>query len=240
MRKTQETLNILTIVFIVCLVISNVITGKIVDTGFTLFGQPLTIAGAIICYPITYLITDVIGELWGKQEANRIVKYGFIGQVLATIIIVITTYTPYIDLEMQNAYIKLLGQNWVFVVGSLSAYLISQYLDVHIFHKLKERFKKHKWLRNNASTMLSQFVDTAVFITIAFGFGFGWLFDNQIALLNMLIGQYLVKLICAVLDTPFFYLLTREHKNQSKYENGYNQNLEEVRTKYNDELKSGT
>lgn len=211
MRKTQETLNILTIVFIVSLVISNVITGKIIDTGLTLFGEPLTIAGAIICYPICYLITDIVGELWGKQEANKIVKYGFIGQVIATLIVFITTYTPYIDPTMQEAYIKLLGQNWVFVVGSLLAYLVSQYLDVHIFHKLKDKYNgKHKWIRNNASTMLSQFVDTAIFITIAFGFGFGWIFDNQIALLNMLIGQYLIKLVIALLDTVPFYILTKE------------------------------
>lgn len=213
MRRTPEALNILTIVFIVSLVISNVITGKVVDTGITLFGNPVTIAGAVICYPICYLITDIVGEMWGKREANKIVKYGFIGQVLATLIIVATTYTPYLDMDMQAAYVKLLGQNWVFVAGSLSAYLASQYLDVHIFHTLKEKTNgKSKWIRNNASTMLSQLVDTAIFIIIAFGFGFGWIFDNQVALLNMVIGQYLIKLIIAVLDTVPFYILTRERR----------------------------
>lgn len=213
MRRTPEALNILTIVFIVSLVISNVITGKVIDTGITLFGNPVTIAGAVICYPICYLITDIVGEMWGKREANKIVKYGFIGQVLATLIIVATTYTPYLDMDMQAAYVKLLGQNWVFVAGSLSAYLASQYLDVHIFHTLKEKTNgKSKWIRNNASTMLSQFVDTAIFIVIAFGFGFGWIFDNQVALLNMVIGQYLIKVIIAVLDTVPFYILTKERR----------------------------
>lgn len=213
MRRTPEALNILTIVFIVSLVISNVITGKVIDTGITLFGNPVTIAGAVICYPICYLITDIVGEMWGKREANKIVKYGFIGQVLATLIIVATTHTPYLDMDMQAAYVKLLGQNWVFVAGSLSAYLASQYLDVHIFHTLKEKTNgKSKWIRNNASTMLSQLVDTAIFIIIAFGFGFGWIFDNQVALLNMVIGQYLIKLIIAVLDTVPFYILTRERR----------------------------
>jgi uncharacterized integral membrane protein (TIGR00697 family) len=213
LRRTPEALNILTIVFIVSLVISNVITGKVIDTGITLFGNPVTIAGAVICYPICYLITDIVGEMWGKREANKIVKYGFIGQVLATLIIVATTYTPYLDMDMQAAYVKLLGQNWVFVAGSLSAYLASQYLDVHIFHTLKEKTNgKSKWIRNNASTMLSQLVDTAIFIIIAFGFGFGWIFDNQVALLNMVIGQYLIKLIIAVLDTVPFYILTRERR----------------------------
>jgi uncharacterized integral membrane protein (TIGR00697 family) len=213
LRRTPEALNILTIVFIVSLVISNVITGKVIDTGITLFGNPVTIAGAVICYPICYLITDIVGEMWGKREANKIVKYGFIGQVLATLIIAATTYTPYLDMDMQAAYVKLLGQNWVFVAGSLSAYLASQYLDVHIFHTLKEKTNgKSKWIRNNASTMLSQLVDTAIFIIIAFGFGFGWIFDNQVALLNMVIGQYLIKLIIAVLDTVPFYILTRERR----------------------------
>ena len=87
MRRTPEALNILTIIFIVSLVISNVITGKVIDTGITLFGNPVTIAGAVICYPVCYLITDIVGEMWGKREANKIVKYGFIGQVLATLII---------------------------------------------------------------------------------------------------------------------------------------------------------
>ena len=198
-------------IFVVTLVIANVITGKVIDTGITLFGQPLTIAGAIICYPITYLITDIVGELWGKKEARKIVKLGLIGQILATAIIIITTYIPYIDPAMQEAYKMLLGQNWVFVLGSLSAYWVSQCLDVHVFHSLKAKQGK-KWIRNNASTMLSQFVDTAIFITIAFGFGFGWIFDNQIALLNMLIGQYLIKVIIAALDTVPFYILTRERE----------------------------
>lgn len=232
MRKTQENLNLLTIIFVVALVVANAVTGKIIDTGITLFGNPITIAGAIICYPITYLITDIVGEVWGKQEANKIVKYGFIGQVIATLIIFVTTYTPYVDPTMQYAYVKLLGQNWVFVIGSLSAYLVSQYLDVHIFHKLKSKSNKKKWLRNNASTIISQFVDTVIFITIAFGLGFGWLFDNHIALLNMIIGQYAIKFVIALMDTPFFYFFTREEKNKSKYDNEYNRNLKEIREKY--------
>lgn len=217
MRKTQENLNLLTIVFIVTLVISNVITGKVINTGISLFGNPITIAGAIICYPVTYLITDIVGEIWGKKEANRIVRYGFIAQIIATLIIILTTYTPAVDPAMQDAYVALLGQNWVFVVGSLAAYLVSQFLDVTIFHSIRDKYisrhgttKGGKWIWNNASTMTSQLIDTAIFITIAFGFGFGWLWSAPGMLVNMLIGQYLVKFVCALLDTPFFYFFTRD------------------------------
>lgn len=217
MRKTQENLNLLTIVFIVTLVISNVITGKVINLGISLFGNPITIAGAIICYPVTYLITDIVGEIWGKKEANRIVRYGFLSQIIATLIIILTTYTPAVDPAMQEAYVALLGQNWVFVVGSLAAYLVSQFLDVTIFHTIRSRYierhgstKGGKWIWNNLSTMTSQLVDTAIFITIAFGLGFGWLWSAPGMLVNMLIGQYLVKFVCALIDTPFFYFFTRD------------------------------
>lgn len=217
MRKTQENLNLLTIVFIVTLVISNVITGKVINLGISLFGNPITIAGAIICYPVTYLITDIVGEIWGKKEANRIVRYGFLSQIIATLIIILTTYTPAVDPAMQEAYVALLGQNWVFVVGSLAAYLVSQFLDVTIFHTIRSRYierhgstKGGKWIWNNLSTMTSQLVDTAIFITIAFGLGFGWLWSAPGMLVNMLIGQYLVKFACALIDTPFFYFFTRD------------------------------
>lgn len=217
LRKTQNTLNILTTVFVVTLIIANVVSGKIIDTGVSLFGSLITVPGAIICYPVTYLVTDIVGELWGKKEANQIVKYGLIGQVVATGIIMLSAYTPYVDVEMQSAYVKLLGQNWIFVIGSLAAYLLSQHLDVKIFHKIRDNYiNKHgstkggRWIWNNASTMTSQLVDTVIFITISFGIGFGWLWNNQTMLINMIIGQYAVKFIIALLDTPFFYIFTRE------------------------------
>lgn len=218
MKKTNQNFIWLSIIFCVCLVIANVVAGKVVNTGIMLFGQPVTVAGAIMCYAITYLITDIVGEVWGKKEANKIVKYGFISQIAATAIIWLTTYLPAVDPIMQQAYEKLLGQNWVFVVGSLAAYLASQNLDVLIFHRIRDKVlgksksNKHRWLWNNVSTMTSQLVDTSIYIIIAFGFGFGWIFNNPTALINMIIGQYLVKVLLALLDTPFFYFFTRKKR----------------------------
>lgn len=221
MKKTNDNLTRLTALFCTCLVISNVITGKVLDTGLIFLNQPLTLAGAVICYPITYLITDIVGEIWGKAEANKIVKIGLICQIVATAIIIITQHLPYVDSNMQGAYTQLLGQNWVFVIGSLVAYLVSQHLDVTLFHKIRDKYiEKHgntkggRWIWNNVSTITSQFVDTVIFITISFGFGFGWIFNNQQALINMMIGQYLVKFVIALLDTPFFYTFTRKVSNK--------------------------
>lgn len=226
MRKTQKNLLLLYMIFGVSLVISNVVTAKLIDIPITLFGSHIQLPGAAVCYAITFLMTDVIGEIWGKKEANQCVKWGFICQILASLLILFTQYLPAVDPDMQASYNALLGQNWVFVIGSLVAYYASQSWDVFIFHKIRAKFVKddesdtrQRWIWNNASTMTSQIIDTVLFIGIAFGFGFGWFWNPEmhLPLISMMIGQYLLKVILAAIDTPFFYLLTHDfHKNETK------------------------
>ena len=223
MKKNEMNLMILNTIFVVSLVISNVVTGKLIYTGISIFeGTVVTLPGAGICYAVTFLMTDVIGELWGKKEANKTVLLGFIGQIFALILILLTQYLPAADQKAQEAYNLLLGQNWIFVLASLAAYICAQLWDVWIFHKLRDKVlvkkgnNKNRWLWNNASTMTSQILDTVVFVGIAFGLGFGWFFkpEMHLTLLSMMIGQYVFKFILALLDTPFFYLLTMQ-KTQS-------------------------
>lgn len=218
MKKTTSNLIGINMIFVVALVISNVVTAKLFATGLNLFGVALTLPGAALCYAITFLATDVIGEIWGKKEANRTVRWGFVGQVLATLLIIATQYLPTSDPEAQAAYNRLLGQNWIFVIGSMVAYFASQSWDVFFFHKIRDKYiKKHgstaggRWIWNNASTMTSQIIDTVLFIGISFGIGFGWFFNREMwpSLLAMMVGQYVLKFILAALDTPFFYILTR-------------------------------
>lgn len=224
MKKTESNLTLLTIIFVVCLVISNVVTGKTVQTGIPFAGSTITVAGGVFTYWITFLITDVIGELWGRKEAQRVVTYGFIGQICATVLIFLTTYLPAVNSSMQDAYVKLLGQNWVFVIASLTGYFMSQSWDVWIFHKIRERWMRShdsnraRWIWNCVSTITSQVIDTVVFIGIAFGLGFGWLLDPAMhgMLIAMIVGQYLLKFISSLIDTPFFYLLTRKSNEDNK------------------------
>ena len=98
--------------FAVSLIIANVVTGKLFATGLTIFDTEITLPGAVLCYAITFLITDIVGEIWGRREANQIVIYGMIGQILATVLIVGTQYIPAHDPAAQAAYELLLGQNW--------------------------------------------------------------------------------------------------------------------------------
>ena len=217
MRKSDYNLRLLTVIFVVSLIISNVVTGKLVQTGLSFNGIEMILPGAMVCYALTFLMTDVIGEIWGKQQANECVKLGFIAQLTALVLVQLTKYLPAYNPEMQNAYNMVLGQGWLYVLASLLAYYTAQSWDVFIFHKIRNKFNgnpKLRWIWNNLSTLTSQMIDTLIFITIAFGLGLGWLFNNIEMLGLMIIGQYLFKAGLAILDTPFFYMMTRR-----KYEN---------------------
>ena len=217
MKKTNINLMICAMVFAVALVIANVVTAKTVQTGIPLFGSTILVPSAVVCYCVTFLMTDVVGEIWGPKEAQAIVFGGFGCQILALCLILLAQALPAADADMQAAFDMLLGQNGVFVIASMAGYLLSQSWDVFVFHRIRNRVlsrggsSRSRWIWNNASTMTSQLIDTVVFIGIAFGIGFGWLFDSAMLgqLGAMMVGQYLCKFVLAALDTPIFYFLTR-------------------------------
>lgn len=222
MKKTDKNLYILYMVFAVMLITANCVASKIFTTGINLFGAPVTLTSGALAYPFTFLCTDIIGEIWGKEKANIAVKGGFICQLFSTAMIILVRYFPATDAAMQESYVMLLGQNWVFVIASLAAYVCSQKLDVELFHAIRGWYirkygstKGGKWIWNNVGTMTSQLVDSIVYVFIAFGFGFGWLFQDgmRIALFNMILGQWLFKVVLAALDTPLFYLFTRRSES---------------------------
>lgn len=215
MRKTNENLLLIHVIFVISIVVANIVGCKVIDTGLTLFGIPLSLSGGAITYAFTFLCTDIIGEVWGKKEAQRAVKYGFIGQLFAITLIVLTQFTPTLDADMQAAYVKLLGQSPMFVLGSLCAYSCSQTWDVWIFHKVRNHFDAKpslRWIWNNLSTGTSQVIDTVIYALVSFGIGMGWLWHKEtlVMLVGIIIGQYLLKLCLAILDTPFFYYFTRK------------------------------
>ena len=217
MKKTNENLLLIHVIFVISIVVANIVGCKVIDLGFEFLGIPLSLSGGAITYAFTFLCTDIIGEIWGKEDAKKAVKYGFIGQLFAIALIIVTQYTPTLDAEMQAAYVKLLGQSPMFVLGSLCAYACSQTWDVWIFHKVRNYFDARpslRWIWNNISTATSQIIDTIIYALVAFGIGLGWLFDEEklILLFGIMIGQYLLKLCLAIIDTPFFYYFTRKSK----------------------------
>ena len=214
MKKTQNYLILLNIIFVVSIVVANVVGCKIINTGMYVGGIELAMSGGAITYAFTFLCTDVIGELWGKKEANAAVMRGFVAQLFALFLIIATQHTPTNNETMQQAYETLLGQTPYFVAGSLCAYLASQTWDVFIFHKVRDFLNgksSMRWIWNNVSTITSQIFDTALYCAISFGLGLGifWQHDGWSVLAGLFIGQYLLKVCLALLDTPFFYLLTQ-------------------------------
>lgn len=227
MKKTNRNLYILYMVFSMALITANCIATKVFNTGLTLNGAPVVLTVGVICYPLTFLVTDIIGEMWGKKEANIAVLGGFICQVISTLIIIIARFLPANDEATQDAYITLMGQNWVFVVASLTAYTASQKWDVFVFHKIRSAWierngttKGGKWIWNNVGTITSQLIDSILYATVAFGIGFGWLADSNMhaALFNMILAQWLFKCVLALLDTPFFYFFTRHSEEYRSME----------------------
>ena len=206
MNKTQDNLILLNCIFITALVISNVIAVKVISV----FG--LITSAATFCYPMTFLITDIIGEIWGRQEANKTVSRGIICQVISTILIFSGILLPPADFmkDYQEIYKQVLGGSSRLVFASLVAFSISQLNDIFFFHKISNLTKGNKkWLRNNISTFISQTLDTSIFVTI----GFWGIVPN---ILVMIIGQLIIKWAWALFDTPFFYYFTRGWKATSE------------------------
>ena len=205
-----DKLAVLQSLFVSGLVVSNIIAAKVVVLW------KLVVPAGIIIYPVSFLLTDIIGELYGKDEANRTVWYGFIASVFSMVIIYAGMFlppAPFME-KQQSAYVTLLGPNWRIVLASLLAYVCSQKHDVWAFHFWKRLTRgRHKWLRNNLSTMTSQLIDTVIFIGIAF-----WGVVPHLG--KMILGQYFLKLLIALLDTPIFYAFTKERSRNGHYRLG--------------------
>ena len=206
-------LTALAMAFITTLVVANIIAIKLFSFSVPIIPDDWLIDNVWVLpvssftYPITFLITDTLSELYGRRTTTRIVWIGFGCSILMLAMIYFGKIIPGADFWVagggQDSYDAILGSVPRIVAGSMVAYLVSQNFDVFAFHFWRRKTNgRHLWFRNNASTMMSQGIDTALFITIAFA---GTVPGNVLA--TMLIGQYLVKVGLAALDTPVVYAL---------------------------------
>jgi len=199
----QRIYLILAALFIASLVVSNLIFQKFFYWDF--FGiYTFEISVGILPYPITFLITDIISEVYGKKKANQVVTAGIFASFFSMLIIFVADYVPATTWSPINdsLFTKVFGATAIAVLASMMAYLLAQYFDIQIFHFWKRVTKgKHLWLRNNFSTFLSQFVDTFTVLFLLCSFGkIDWdLFGPLLA------SGFLFKVMIAALDTPFLY-----------------------------------
>ncbi len=207
-------------VFVVMLVLTNIIGTKIfvlfeqsLPTG--LFGFPLAFTAGIITYPITFLVTDITSEIFGKKKANLLVLCGFFCSLLSLLIITIVinltpseawlSGSPYDSIDkMDEAFNSVFALPGILITASMTAYLIAQLIDIRIFHLIKNLTgTKLLWLRNNLSTMCSQLVDTIIVNSIFLGIAMK--LDINI-IIQIIICNYIIKIIFAAVDTPLVYI----------------------------------
>lgn len=214
-NRAEQLYLLLAGIFLGALVMTNAIAGKF----FVLFGQELSCG--IIAYPVTFLATDLISELYGKKRASLVVKVGFAVSIFVTLVVWLANLAPIYDRSPvdQQSFSTVFGLLPGIVLGSMIAYLTAQFVDVQLFEFWRGLTKgKHLWLRNNASTIFSQMVDTVLVVTIALVL---WpMIDGNTntspldteTWWGIVIGQYLFKAAIAFVDTPLFYLLTASLK----------------------------
>ncbi len=185
-------------IFIGSLVISGVLASKIVALGVIYF------PAGVLAYAVTFAMTDTIGEVWGKKYAQQVVIAGLLTLMVVLLLIYLAVIIPAAPFwEEREAFQRILGMKQGalrIIAASIIAYSVSQYHDVWAFHFWRKvTDERHLWLRNNASTLVSQAIDTFLFITLAF--------YGVVPILPLILGQYLIKACVSLLDTPMVYLL---------------------------------
>ena len=194
-------LSFLFAIFISLLIIMNLMGGKIT----TLFGVSVSVA--IFLVPLTFLITDIVSEVYGREVSQKLV---YMGMIVIFLTMLITKFFIYLSPNQRytfnTEYAQIFGSSLRMMLASLLAFGLSQLNDVFVFHYLKKKSRGEKlWLRNNVSTIISQAIDTIVFMLVAF-WGISPKFDLYFVLIGLGLPYYLFKVLFALLDTPFVYL----------------------------------
>ena len=195
--------------FITSLVVSNLIFQKFFYWkpfgDFTIFDVSLfEISVGVLPYPITFLITDLISEVYGRKKANQIVTAGIFASFFSMGLVLVANAVPAIESSPldDKVFNRVFALSPIAVLASMLAYLFAQYIDIAIYHFWKKVTKgKHLWVRNNFSTFFSQFIDTftvvgllCIFEVLSWDLFFG-----------LVLSGFLFKVLIAVLDTPFLY-----------------------------------
>ena len=189
------------------IVLSNLQGGKVSDV--VIFDRTFTVSMGAIMYSGIYFATDLLSEKYGRKEANRAVILGAVANIAVMLTLVLSTFFPPSDVaesadEVHDAISTLAIYSPIFVIGSITAYLISQLFDVWVFYKIKSiTGDRMLWLRNNLSTLLSQALDTFIYT-------FVWVLAGQLDFSTaaaIAVSKYIFKFVIALIDTIFIYML---------------------------------
>jgi uncharacterized integral membrane protein (TIGR00697 family) len=187
--------------FVTSLVTCNLIANKFVsvDLGFKTF----EVSAGILPYPLTFLITDILSEVYGRRKTNAVVVTGFFSSVLVLLILYLGHLFPALENSpvTQEEYASVFRNSWRVISASMLAYLTAQFVDVRIFHFWKRKTKgRYLWFRNNFSTIFSQLVDTILVTSVIF---VGIASTDFIT--GLILDGWLFKVLFAAADTLIIY-----------------------------------
>jgi len=220
-------LDLVISLYIFCIAVSELMGAKTFPIGH-LGSFHLNASVAIFVIPLLFAINDIITEVYGKARARSVIWSGMVVIFLLFLFSLLATSLPASSrfLPTDSAYYEIFQKSARISAASLVSFAIADFLDVYIFSKIRQRLGKRKlWLRTNVSNFISQFVDTSIFITLAFyalDLSFG---ANYSFLLGLIIPYWLLKCFMSVVETPFVYLGVRWLKlGKEINENHGNQN----------------
>lgn len=194
----------------VWIVLATILANIQVTKLIFLFGLEANLGN--IMYGTIFLGTDVLNEIYGKKQAKKAVFIGFAVMIITVIIMTIAiNFNPHPEDWAQGSLVTIFGFMPRILLASLTAFIVSQFIDVYAFDKIRQKLPENKflWIRNNVSTIISQAIDTSIFVPIAF---YG-VVSNEI-LLGLMLSTYAIKVIVALLDTPFIYLTKKIKPNE--------------------------
>ena len=198
-KKVSKLFMIIGIIYVTCLLLSNLIAGKMWAVT-----SNVTLPAAVILFPITYIFGDIFTEVYGFKKARTIIWLGFICSFFAVLIYLITIALPHTSFwENQDAYVLVLGTTPRVAIASFVGYLFGEFSNSIVLSKLKVLTKgRNLWVRTILSTVVGEGFDSIIFITISF---LGTMETSVV--LQMILFQYLFKVCYEVLFTPLTYLI---------------------------------
>lgn len=183
--------------YVTLILIANVAAGKTVsfDLGFTTIFAP----AAVVIFAVTFLLTDIVNEKFGRAETQRMILIALFSQlalVIFSYLILKTTPAPFF--QNQTAFEAVLGSVPRIVIASLVAFFISENVDAYLFQWIKNKTGgKHLWMRNAFSSLPSMILDSAIFVSLAF--------YGTMPVLSLIVGQSIIKWLVGIIDIPFMY-----------------------------------
>ncbi|MDP3740758.1 MAG: queuosine precursor transporter [bacterium] len=203
----EKKLDFLLAIYIGAIVSAELLGSKLIN----IFGIATSVG--IYSLPLTFVINDIVSEVMGKPRARNFVRSGLVVLVILFFFVAIARILPPAGFYKNNdAYRTIFGNSMRVIIGSLTAFAISEFTDVYIFNYVRERWgKKFLWLRSNLSNFVSQFIDTTIFIFVAFYMASPA--STVSRMWALIIPYFLLKVFFSVVETPFTYLGVKWLKN---------------------------